>query len=202
MTENNAPVAKKFDFQRLASVLTNKKVLIVLICAICAVAICVGSTVAYLTSSAKPVEATFTIGNIKLELTETTGSSYQLVPGKVVAKDPKITVLQGSEACWLFVKITESSGFDDYLTYAVADGWTHLGGYEGVYYRTVPEADENLYYSVLKDDTITVREDLTKEKMNAITTNPTISMVAYAVQSHTVDDVVDAWLLILGREAE
>ena len=73
---------------------------------------------------------------------------------------------------------------------------------EGVYYRTVPEAGENLYYSVLKDDTITVREDLTKEKMNAITTNPTISMVAYAVQSHTVDDVVDAWLLILGREAE
>ena len=160
----------------------------------------IGMTVAYLTATAGPIENNFTIGNIDIRLTETTGNSYQLIPGKTIAKDPKVTVLSGSEACWLFVKITKTTDFDEYMSYEVADGWTHLGGYGDVYYRQVAAAEQNLDFSILKDNVMVVRDTLTEEKMSAITEKPTISFTAYAVQSHTVDDVMDAWFLILEED--
>ena len=160
---------------------------------------CVGTTTAYLTSVSGLVENTFTYGDIQLELTETTGASYQLIPGHTIKKDPRVRVVGGSEDCWLFVQITESSGFDDYLSYEIADGWTHLGGYEGVYYRSIVDARTDLNFSILKDDSITVKDNLTEEKMSAITSPPTVSFKAYAIQSHAVDTAAEAWLFILAE---
>ena len=192
-SESARKVAKRFPW-------LNQKLLTVIALVSCIILAGVGMTLAYLAATAGPVEAYLTIGNIKIQLTETTGSSYQLIPGKVTAKDPKVTVLSGSEACWLFVKITKTAGFNDYLTYAMADGWTHLGGYGDVYYRQVAAVEQNLDFAILKDNAIVVKDTLTEEKMSAITEKPTISFTAYAVQSHTVDDVVDAWFLILDEE--
>lgn len=156
----------------------------------------VATTSALLFSAAGPVENTFTIGKIEISLAETTGSSYKLIPGNVIAKDPKITVREGSEPCWLFVKITESEGFDDYITYELEEGWTHLGGYDGVYYRSLGENESDTSFYVLKDNSITVRDDLTEEKMSAILNAPTLTFQAYAVQSHSIDTALDAWKLI------
>jgi hypothetical protein len=175
----------------------NKKAVLITIASICAVAICVGTTLAYLISRAGPVENVFTIGNIEISLTETTGSSYKLVPGKDIDKNPKVTVHRGSEPCYLFVEVKKSNDFDEYLEMHMADGWTHLGGYDGIYYRTAEFADIDLEFDILKDNKVTVRDNITEDKMSQISSAPTVSFVAYAIQSHGMDTVVDAWYQVL-----
>ena len=173
-----------------------KKLIFIAALTACLIAACVGATLALLIAVAGPVENTFTIGNVQLALAETTGESYQLIPGYTVKKDPKVTVLAGSDPCWLFVKITKSSDFDEYLTFETAQGWTHLGGYDGVYYRSVEKASIDLEYDVLKDNAIVVKDILTAEKMSNLTAPPTLSIRAFAVQSYSVETALDAWKLI------
>lgn len=36
------------------------------------------------------------------------GNTYKLIPGSTYFKDPKVTILEGSEKCYVFVKVTES----------------------------------------------------------------------------------------------
>ncbi|MGN1231703.1 MAG: hypothetical protein ACI4TP_07365, partial [Anaerotignum sp.] len=43
----------------------------------------------------------YTYGDINIELEETTGTTYEIVPGNDLTKDPKVTVKAGSEDCWL-----------------------------------------------------------------------------------------------------
>ena len=70
-----------------------------------------GGTVAWLVAKSDPVVNTFTYGDININLEETTGSSYKIIPGVDIAKDPKVTVKANSEACWLFVKVEETGTF-------------------------------------------------------------------------------------------
>ena len=122
-----------------------KKKLIALFSAlVCVVALGVGTTVAYITSFAGSVRNTFTVGDIELTLGETTGATYQLIPGTSVKKDPRVTVGGGSEDCWLFIKLTKTQNPDRYLTYSISDGWIPLHGYADVYYRSVTNVDGDL----------------------------------------------------------
>ena len=147
-----------------------------------------GGTLAWLTSTTPAVVNTFTTSDIKITLEETGATdnkaSFKMIPGWTIAKDPKVTVLTGSEACWLFVKVEKSNNFDSFMTYEMADGWTQLQGVTGVYYRKVLTADIGTTYSVLKGDQVTVRRDVTKANMNALTTEtyPTLTVTAYASQ--------------------
>ena len=177
--------------------MTKAKLLIIIAALLCAVTAVAGVTVALLTSVAGPVENVFTIGNITISLTETTGDSYQLIPGKTVEKNPKVLVKGGSEDCWLFIKVTKSQGFDDYVTSVIDSDWTHLGGYDGVYYRKVIRSGADQEFSILDGDAITVREDLTEEKMSAILVFPKINFEAYAIQCHGIESAYDAWQQIL-----
>jgi hypothetical protein len=155
----------------------------------------VGTTLAYFVSASKPLINTFTVGKIQLELTETTGADYALVPGKTVEKDPKITVKAGSEACWLFVQLKKENHVDDYVSYQVADGWTALGG-NGVYYRDVAKTQEDVAYTVLKDNQITIKDTVTEEKASLITSKPKLTVYAYAVQSDNVATAAEAWTIM------
>lgn len=147
----------------------------------------VGGTVAWLTAQTGPVVNTFTTSDIKVELKETP-KEYKMIPGYTISKDPTATVLDGSEECYLFVKLDESTNFDDYMTYEMADGWTALKDVNGVYYREVKTADIGTPYSVLKDDQVTVKGSVTKEQMNALdaegAAKPTLTITAYASQLH------------------
>lgn len=98
----------------------------------------IGGTIAWLTATTASVTNTFTVGNIDITLDETT-TDYKMVPGNTIAKDPKVTVKAGSEACWLFVKIEESANLDNYISYDVAEGWTKLNTTpaDTIYYRSV-----------------------------------------------------------------
>ncbi len=169
-----------------------------------------GGTLAWLVDETNPVENTFTPSNVEIELEETTGTDYQLIPGFTIAKDPKVTVKAGSEKCYVFVKVTKSNNWPAFtetdemtlkVRYDIADSWTKLDGETGVYYRiekAVPKDATNLpSYSVIKDDTIYVSENLTKEEMKQITTAPTLTITAYACQYYKTNDVefgaADAW---------
>jgi len=170
-----------------------KKIIVSLIILATLLTFCVGVTLAYLMTASDEVTNTFTVGKIELELTETTGADYALVPGKTVQKDPKITVKSGSESCWLFAELKKTNGFDEYVTYQVADGWTALDGYDGVYYRSVAKAETDFEYTILQNDCVTVKDTLTEEKMALITQNPTLTVYAYAVQSVNVATAEEAW---------
>lgn len=162
-----------------------------------------GGTVAWLVAKTDTVTNTFTYGNINIDLTETTGEDYKIIPGKDISKDPKVTVTAGSEACWLFVKVEETGTFvEGKVTYAVANGWMKGNGTEipsNVYYRAVSaeEAEAGVNYYVLAgNDTcpngvITVSADLTKENIPAA--NPTLKITAYAVQKENIADAKTAW---------
>lgn len=153
-----------------------------------------GGTVAWLVAKTDPVVNTFTYGDINIELAETTGPNYKIIPGKDIPKDPKVTVTAGSEACWLFVKVDKVGTFvTDKVTYAIADGWTALPGVNGVYYRQVGFVTENTAFSVLKDNKITVSSELTKTEIQNITAQPKLTFTAYAVQKDGIDDVATAW---------
>ena len=172
----------------------------------------VGGTIAWLTAQTDPVVNTFTYGDINITLGETTGSDYKIIPGVDIAKDPKVTVVKGSEACWLFVKVeeanwptpTETVGTNTVrkVNYAIADGWTQGDGTKipaNVYYREVGAVTDDTSFYVLQGSTeypngvVTVSENLTKDEIKNITSKPTLTFTAYAVQKEGSADAAAAW---------
>lgn len=168
-----------------------KKTLALVLALTLLVAGVVGGTLAWLTDRTAEVKNTFTVGDINIDLTETT-RDYKMVPGNKLDKDPTVTVKANSEACWLFVKVTESENLDTFITYAIAEGWTELQ--DGVYYREVPASAADQPFSVLKGDAVTVNSDVTKEMLTAKDfTNPTLTFKAYAIQKAHFDTAAAAW---------
>ena len=160
----------------------------------------IGGTLAWLVDKSDAVVNTFTYGDINIDLSETTGNEYKMIPGNDITKDPKVTVEKDSEACWLFVKIEKSANYAEYLAdYTIADGWTALDGVDGVYYREVnaDTAKAGTSYQVLKGDTVTVRDSVKKSDMEAIKNGtvdePTLTFTAYAVQKDGFDTAALAW---------
>lgn len=176
----------------------NKKIIATVgACALC-VGLGVAGTLAWLTDKTESVINTFTTSNIDITLKETTGSDYQMIPGFTITKDPKVTVNEGSEDCWLFVKVEKSTNFDTFMTYTIADGWTALNGEEGVYYRSVMKNAPTKSFSVLMDNTVSVNK-VTSADMNSLndTNKPTLTFTAYATQYYSTNNtpmnVQDAW---------
>ena len=174
-----------------------KKALLCAVAVVLVLCCAIGGTLAWLTAKTDTVTNTFTVGDINIELKETP-RDYKMVPGNTIAKDPKVTVKAGSEACWLFVKVEKSANLDSFISYDIADGWTALPGVDGVYYREVgaAAAKAGVTYSVLADDKVTVKDNVTKTDMNGLTeatTYPTLTFTAYAVQRDNIADAATAW---------
>ena len=157
----------------------------------------VGGTLAWLTAKSDVVTNTFTTSDITVKLEETKGDgtgnekTFKMIPGYTIEKDPKATVLTGSEECFLFVKLDKSGDFDTFLTYEMDEGWMPLTTDKDgntitdlVYYREVRTADIGKEYSVLKDNQVTVKDDVTKDQMKNLTPNtyPKLTITAYASQ--------------------
>lgn len=162
----------------------------------------VGGTFAWLTAKTDAVVNTFTYGDIKIDLDETTGDDYKIIPGVNIGKDPTVTVTAGSEACWLFVQIEEkdwpafkeADGKTAKIAYDIASGWTELESVSGVYYREVGAVNEDTSFEVIKGNVITVSENLTKTEVNTVVTvHPKLTFTAYAVQKDGVTSAADAW---------
>ena len=164
----------------------------------------IGGTIAWLTDKTDAVTNTFTVGDINITLNETK-SDFKMVPGNVIDKDPVVTVVDGSEDCYLFVKIEKSTTLDKYISYTVASGWTELDNVDGVYYRVVNATDGTKSFSVLANDQVTVNEGVTKADMEALkaenATQPTLTFTAYAVQKDNIDTAALAWEKITNPSA-
>lgn len=179
------------------------KVFLSLLALVLVVGCAVGGTIAWLTATTEPVVNTFTYGKIKIELTETTGNAYKIIPGVNISKDPKVTVKADSEACWLFVKVAEEGTFvADRVNYSIANGWMPLDAtnHPGVYYREVNAVTADTDFYVLAGDTtypngvVTVSENLTKKDIKGLTeTRPQLIFTAYAVQKDGINTAAEAW---------
>lgn len=173
------------------------KPLVLLLTLALVVGCAVGGTLAWLTAQTEEVENTFTVGNIDIDLTETT-TDYKMIPGNDIAKDPKVTVEAGSEDSWVYVKVVKSSNFDSYLTYEIADGWTLLekNGNTAVYYREY-KGTAVANYDVLKDNEVHVKDSVTKQMMDQIekneVANPTLTFTAYAIQQANIASAEAGW---------
>lgn len=187
--------------------LTSPKVVAALVALTLVCCFAIGGTIAWLVTETDPVVNTFTYGDINITLTETdTGDNdnnpntnkYVMVPGHTITKDPKVTFKANSEDAWLFVKLEKTANFDDFMIYEIADGWTALQGVDGVYYREVSKVAQDTEFTVIKDDTVTVKGEVTKEMLNALDANgesdyPKLIVTAYAVQKANINTVAEAW---------
>lgn len=169
-----------------------------------------GGTLAWLKTETTPVVNTFTVGDINITLVETT-KEYKMVPGNKIAKDPKATVVSGSENCYLFVKVEKENNFDTYMDMAIDSAWTALEGYNNVYYIVIDqESEKNQPYNVLgegsktydnvtytwADNQVLVKPTVTKAMMEAVGNNlPKLTFTAYAVQLDNVADAATAWTI-------
>lgn len=164
----------------------------------------VGGTLAWLLTNTNPVTNTFSTSDINITLTETT-TTYKMVPGTTIPKDPKVTVAANSEACWLFVKVEETesqtnmvtTGTADattYIHYAMGAGWTALEDVTNVYYRKVSQADATAgaSYEVLSGNSVSVPASVTKDMLNKVKDNtvatPKLTFTAYAIQYEGFND--------------
>ncbi len=172
----------------------SSKAFVVMLALVLALGCAVGGTIAWLTKTTDPVVNTFTYGNIDIELTETTGTEYKIIPGQDIPKDPKVTVKANSETCYLFVKVVKEGTFvANKVTYDIADGWELVEGQSNVYWREVSANAANQDFPVLKDNKVTVSNTLTKDDIKDITTDPTLTFTAYAIQKEGFANAKAAW---------
>jgi hypothetical protein len=191
--------------------LGGKKLAVMLASLVFVLCTAIGGTLAWLIAETEPVVNTFTYGDINITLTESdTGdndgnsntNTYNMIPGHTITKDPKVTFKANSEDAWLFVKLQKTANFDDFMTYAMADGWTKLDNVDGVYYREVSKAAQDAEFTVIKDNTVTVKGEVTKEMLNDLDANgasnyPKLIVTAYAVQRDSnIATAADAWAKI------
>lgn len=197
----------------------SNKTVAILLALVLAIGCAVGGTLAWLISQTDPVVNTFTYGNINIDLYEheynasesnlgknkvTKVDNYKIIPGVDLPKDPTVEVKANSEACWLFVKVKEENWptFTDAdktkkVSYHIADGWAALDSQPGVYYRQVDADDKAQEFPVLKDNTVTVRDTLTKDEVDQLKgKKPTLTFTAYAVQRDGIEDAAAAWAKI------
>jgi len=182
------------------------KLLLVAISLALIVGVAVGGTIAWLLDTTPEVVNTFTTTNIDITLTEEEGGTnkeFEMVPGNTIAKDPVVTVIEGSEPCYVFIEVVKSKNLDTYITYTLDSKWKALGdAYPNIYYYEgvvdASEADQVLQILAGKtnyvDGYVTVNNTVTNQLMDEAKTNkPTLTFKAYACQEANVADPVTAW---------
>lgn len=184
----------------------------------------ISGSVAWLVDTSSSSTAVFTVGQVKMyvgsteepmlfsRLAKAEDNTLRMVPGSTLTiNDPPVTILAGSEDCYLFVKIDENTGdlptddFQAHLSYQIVDGWTAAKGEtipDGVYYRVVERMDEDQTFTIVQDHHVKVSMDITNEMMDKLIetgNTPTLTFTAYAVQLSGGDQqfsVADAWAIV------
>lgn len=191
-----------------------KKILALALVVVLAVTAVTGATLAYFTDT-KEATNTFTVGNVKIELTEPKWKedAKNVYPGQVLDKDPTVKN-NGANPCYVRVKVEglDKLGKGDALKIALKTGgkdgissdWAlHTDGY---YYYTkvlaVGETTDALF------DQIVIPTALTNIGGTEHTKAYNINVTAYAVQSQgsnlsntaTVEQIA-AWFNTCGMNA-
>ncbi len=125
----------------------------------------------------------------KVEGARTIGNSYKYKAGAVLDKDPAVTVIKGSEECYVFLCV-ENELTDDFKINYDTDSWLKVAqsGEKTVYaYKqkvNVLEADEDKMLEPIFT-TVTVSADLTSEEIAELG-EKTLAVTAYAVQTESL----------------
>ena len=220
----------KYEAPRAPKRHSSKKGLAMLLSLVLVIGCVVGGTVAWLTAQDTPVVNKFSPSTIGVELKEHTYNAtediltttvtdegvtnYKMIPGWTIPKDPEAWITENSEAAYLFVEIKESENFDDFMTYAIADGWILQDGTEAANINTV---DKDIYviyrevaagatatamgqanaFQILVNDQVAVLDTVKKEDMPVAGSEPTLTFTAYAHQLYKSSgvefDVATAW---------
>ena len=155
-----------------------------------------GGTYAYLQGTTKDVVNNFNTNKVLVELNETTGNDYNIIPGTTQEKDPKVTV-DNTVDSYVYVEITDAT--EGLVSYAIADGWTKLDGYDNIYYREVAANAETKTFSVLAGDSVTYDAALGNSDMmegDALKDGIALTFKARAIQSKPFENAVSAYLYI------
>ena len=209
--------------------------LLLTLCAVLLVTSTVIGTLAYLTSQDTIVN-TFTIGKVHISLDETAvnpdgtpidnadrvkGNEYHLIPGNTYTKDPRITVLKGSEESYVRMLVTVNcmKEFDAVYAPETADLTAIFNGYDAAnwiyesvvrdeaantvtyefrYKETVtPSADADTVLDALFDS-ITVPNWFDGDDMASLA-DLKITVVGHAIQAVGFDDADSAWTAFDGQ---
>ncbi len=153
-------------------------------------------TYSYLYDSAGVVTNTFDTNEIDVELDETTGKDYDIIPGTSQKKDPTVTVTT-SVAAYVFIEVDDQT--EGLVEWAIAEGWAVLDetNYPNVYYRvvTVDEVgtEQTFTFAVLEGDKVSYSSDITNDDMAAAGSNVTLSFTAKAIQKDSFDSAIAAY---------
>ena len=207
---------------------TRNKIMLLALCMVALIAVSVLGTMAYLTSTSE-VTNTFTVGNVNIKLDEAkvdingkpvtpaervtgekdkTTNEYKLMPGHSYIKDPTVHVTDGSENCYIFVKVENgisafeaaneesTDGYKTIATQIITNGWTKLA--DNVYYRSYTNG-ENAQKSFTVFSNFKIADnannaEATKTSWNAVTAeNTKITVTAYAIQADGFANADAAW---------
>lgn len=194
------------------------KLLIAFLALVLVVICTIGGTIAWLVDETNPVPNTFTDSHVNITLAETK-TDFKMIPGHTIEKNPVVTVIGGSEACWLFVEIEELDNLNQYIAYAVdtSEGEWKQGDGDGipqnVYYRRVDESTWDQAFEILcggvytdetnlkyawEDNQVLVLPTVTEQMMND--PMPTLTFTAYAIQLYRANGIAftpaEAWAQI------
>lgn len=103
-----------------------------------------GGTMAYLSGQSEEAANTFTPNSNSVKLEETTGGSYDIVPGTSQDKDPTVTATYTLDS-YVFLEVVDSTG--GLVDYEIEDGWILLSKTESdgtttyVYYQLLTASD-------------------------------------------------------------
>lgn len=218
------------EFSRVST-----KLLILLLALVLLLGCAAGGTLAWLMTNTAPVINTFTVGNVDITLKEhaldvTTGqwqmpetltdvgnTNIQALPGREIMKDPTLTVLKGSEECYVrvFIKVSwgpeadvEFAEFAYYDWFQFNPDWSITRIFDGSYatngkyvgfdiyeLRYIPgpvdASTSNQIIPVLYK--MTVPGYLEKDEINAME-GCSLVLIAQAVQAETFADANAAFL--------
>jgi hypothetical protein len=205
------------------------KVLILLLTLVLLIGCAAGGTLAWLMTKTDPVVNTFTVGNVAITLKEhvlnpTTGQwqqpealtdvgnqGIQALPGREILKDPTLTVLKGSEKCYVrvFIKINwEPAADSKFAEFAYYDwfqfntDWSirrifdgtfttngHYVGYDVYELRYIPgtvdaSTDDQTIPVIYK---MTIPDYLEKDEISAME-GAGVTLIAQAVQAEGFAD--------------
>ena len=153
-----------------------------------------GGTLASLQSSTGDVVNEFNANQVTVELTETTGGNYEIIPGTSQTKDPTVTVDNSIDA-YVFVRVNDTT--DGLVTYEIESGWTLLDGYTNVYYREVTADAANKEFAVLEGNTVSYDASLeNKDMLDAggnLKEGLALTFAASAIQKDGFTTALDAW---------
>lgn len=194
-----------------------KKILVLAVAALLLVAVSVAGTMAYLQAKTSTLTNEFKPSTVGVQIEESTGNTYKVVPGVDFAKDPKVTATYDVDS-YLFVVVTEENwntnlgwDFNDAAWDELMNGTAKV---ENVFYKELTANTDGTtktdsFYVLAGDSAvtngtngvITVSENMKLSDMTDITTNvPKLTFQAYIIQKAGFASAYDAYAQALTTE--